>query len=84
MTSIHKVWSWSLEGKGVILTGAGMFRTPIFIATFVKPLSPQNVMFPVKKTPIHKIWSWSLVGQGVILTGAGMFRISIVLSRCHC
>ena len=31
MTPIHKVWSWSLGGQGVILTGAGMFRTPVFI-----------------------------------------------------
>ena len=87
MTPIHKVWSWSLGGQGVILTGAGMFRTPIFIAwsTFVKHLSPQNVIFPVKMTPIHKVWSWSLGRQGVILTGAGMIRtpIFIVLSRCQ-
>ena len=32
MTPIHKVWSWSLGGQGVILTGAGMFKTLIFIA----------------------------------------------------
>ena len=31
MTPIHKVWSWSLGGQGVIQTGAGMFRTPVFI-----------------------------------------------------
>ena len=31
MTPIHKVQSWSLGGQGVILTGAGMFRTPVFI-----------------------------------------------------
>ena len=31
ITPIHKDWSWSLGGQGVILTGAGMFRTPVFI-----------------------------------------------------
>ena len=76
-----------MSGQGLILIGAGMFRTPIFIAwsTFVKHLSPKSVIFPVKMTPIHKVWSWSLGGQGVILTGAGMFRtpVFIVLSRCH-
>ena len=28
---VHKVWSWSLGGLGVTLTGVGMFRTPVFI-----------------------------------------------------
>ena len=65
----------------MILTGAGIFRTHIFIAssTFVKLLSPQNVIFPVKMTPINKIWKWTLGGQGVILTGAGMFRTPIFI-----
>ena len=82
MSLIHKVWSWILGGQGVILTGAWMFRIPIFIAwsTFVKHLSPQNVIFPLKMTPIHKVWSWSLWGQGVILTGAGMFRTPIFIA----
>ena len=31
MTPIHKVWSWSLVGQKVILTGAGMFRSPVSI-----------------------------------------------------
>ena len=59
-----------------------MFRTPIVKAwsTFVKHLSPQNVIYPVKMTPIHKVWIWSLGGQGVILTGAGMFRTPIFIS----
>ena len=91
MTPIHKVWSWSLGGQGVILTGAGMFRTSVFMGglelgvwedlgviltgvlmfripviivwtTFVKHLSPQNVIFPIKMTPVNKVWSWSLRG----------------------
>ena len=32
MTPIHKVWSWSLGGQGVNLTGARMFMTPVSIA----------------------------------------------------
>ena len=35
MTPIHKVWSWSLRGQGVILKGAGIgFEPPFAVEKF--------------------------------------------------
>ena len=31
MTPYNKVWSWSLGGQGVILTGVWLLRTPFTI-----------------------------------------------------
>ena len=31
MTPINKVWSWSLGGQGIILTGVLMFRKQSFV-----------------------------------------------------
>ena len=33
ITPIHKVWSCSLGGQGVFLTGAGMFGMSVFFAS---------------------------------------------------
>ena len=35
-TTIHKVWSWSLGGQEVILTGVWMFKTPFSIVWITK------------------------------------------------
>ena len=59
---VHEVWSWSLGGQGVIMTGVRMFRTPVSIlwTTFAKHLALLSPICHFPHQDDHCPWSLEL------------------------